>query len=219
MKNICLEELKPTMIKHAVFSFGALIVATLLTGCASTTKQITPEISRQVVTGQNRTEVNAILGEPNRTRSSSSGKIVDTHQQSELLYSTSSASDRVRDLRLRTLSVLYNPNGKVEMTYFYESHTPAVYYSRSTYIGRMINSEEVARIKVGTTTQQELENWFKKPTSAILHPSGGRELNWYGRETGTSFTSPVQNRRLLVWGDEEGIVRDMNFTNESRDKN
>ncbi len=200
--------------------YSCLLVSCIVwvAGCATPVQELDSSTLQQVQKGQTRASVQQVFGKPPITRSGNNGKVVDTYYASQLVYSKSSASDRVRDLRIRSLSIRYSKAETVEETLFNESRTEAQLLPHSAYGGPNLPPEDVAKIHIGVTTREELERLFGKPMLVSLHPNGGVSLHWFQIELGTSFINPDSTKGLHVLLDLSGTVRDFGQTDRGQER-
>ena len=197
------------------FAAGILLLSPiiLVTGCATPAETLDKSAVQQVQTGQDRTVVRKLLGEPNRSRNGANGETADIYVYDEVVNSASSASSAARDLKIRTFSVRYDSVGQVEDTLLYESRTPALVFRLTAFAGPSITSVDSAKIRTGVTTRDELERMFQKPQIVNLHPVRGLELHWYHVEVGTSAVHFEDESGLHVLVDDKGIVRTVELSN------
>jgi outer membrane protein assembly factor BamE (lipoprotein component of BamABCDE complex) len=181
-------------------------------GCVSPAEQLDKSVVQQVHAGEDRSEVRKLLGSPNWVRRSANGETADTYIYSEAVFSTSSAASSARDLKARAFSIRYDTAGRAYETLLYESLTPALVYRSSAYAGPTVTAEALSQIRTGVTTREELERKFQKPLVVNLHPERWLELHWYQIEVDTTVTHFGDERGLHILVDDQGIVRDVTFS-------
>ena len=199
------------MIARRIALWLVDLVTILAVGCVSPRESLKTTIIQQVHPGQTRAEVTKILGRPNWSQTSSNGKSGDVYVYDEVVFATRTASESARDLKVRTFSARYDSAGVVEETLLYECLTPAIVLSTTAFAGIAVKPQDLQRIRVGTTTQPELETMFKPPIVKCLHPMGGWELYWFQIDVGASVTHRQDVKGLDIVVDRDGIVRVANF--------
>lgn len=182
-------------------------------GCATPAETLDKSFVQQIQTGQDRSAVRKLLGQPNSSSGGANGEAVEIYLYDEVVNSASSASSAARDLKVRTFSVRYNSAGQVEDSLLYESRTPVLLYHSSAYAGPTVTAEAASRIQTGVTTREELERTFQKPLVVNLHPRRWLELHWYQIEVGATVTHFGDEQGLHILVDDQGVVRNVVFNN------
>ncbi len=196
----------------------AAALSCLLAGCQTPGQRLEPSLVQQFRAGQDRREVRQVLGPPNWSQGLGGGKMVDTYFYDLVVFSTSSSSPSARDWKVRSFSIRYDDAGRIEKTLLYESLTPIQFYRRQAYAGPTITSADVARIKTGATTREELEKLYGNPTVVEVTGDDFLVLHWYHEEVGTSFRQFEQERGLHVIVDLDGIVRNLSYHDTSDER-
>jgi len=199
-------------VHECVGAFLFAVSIALVVGCASPAEQLDKSFVQQIHNGQDRSEVRKLLGPPNWSRRGAGGETADTYIYSEVVNSASSAASSARDLKVRAFSIRYDATGLATDTLLNESRTPALVIGGAAYAGPALTEKAVTQIRNGVTTREEVEKIFHKPLVVDLHPGRWLELHWYQVEVGTTVTHLGDEQGLHVLVDDQGIIRDVAFT-------
>ena len=208
----------------------ALLLVTLITGCASAGHRLAPKVIRQVAPGMTREQVQSLVGEATASESGPDGRRIDTYVYQ--LEQAAARDDLIIDpghYRLagtflhRLLTVLYSESGVVERAKFSETQTP--YYvavevlpnwTRRKWVGKEMTPEIIDSIKRGVTTAAEIELVLGEPTWLSLSVKGDEIHGWlYGQLVGRG-TMETRWSILAVQYDDNKVVKELRFHTEPR---
>ena len=95
----------------------------------------------------------------------------------------------------------------------------------SVTYGQRIDADRVAQIVKGTTTRQQITEWFGQPMQTVMMSDGGRTMYFvYARSTAGGYLGQVgrvmtggnvkgaQTPNLSVVLDQNGVVRDYEYS-------
>lgn len=208
-----------------------LALLLLLSGCASPATKLDETLLAQIKDGTSTSdEVKSLLGAAPTLTTGSNGKKVwvyhymtaTTHPDAQGAITLdpdrpgtttvyTSASGQVR---LRTLSVLFGPDGRVERHHLYESRTAISATRTAAQLGTPVRPAQLAHIFKGVTERSDLTKHFGEPVGEILDPEGNLVLTWLYAESAGFVGSKPQRQSLDVLVNPKGTVIDYVITQE-----
>lgn len=205
---------------------GFILCLSWLVGCASSSTALDDELIARIQDGRTtRAEVVKLFGPPKGENLGSNGKRVAVYhfktaavprnppvRQSVSSPPASFPLSAKGSLRLRTLSVLYQPNGQVERHHLYEASTAVTASMQQSEVGASVRPEKLSFIYKGMTDRQDLVSLFGEPLIETLEPGGLMVLSWiHSRNTGwTGTRARIQQLRVLMG--VNGKVEDFHVT-------
>ena len=154
-----------------------------LVGCVHPERSLDASLIRELKVGQDQSEVRKILGQPQRTRADSSGKLLDIYLKDVPVIR--GGPNVVNEVELRSIFVLYNPEGEVTQ---FTHHIGKLRGIPGGYRAGVSKFEDkVAEIERGSTTREELIEVFGPAHIEGLSTSGKRIMVWFSLEGGNSL--------------------------------
>lgn len=198
---------------------GSLLLF-IVAGCSTSARRLDVAPVRQIVPGTTTVkEVEGIFGPAPVKLTGANGKTVARYFHRTVFRSEEASRYerywRPAELRVRTLSVLYGPNGIVEKKLHDESVTP-VHRSREWLeSGPMLRPDEPAYIKRQLTSADDLIKRYGEPTSRALDTEGRTCLMWLYLKDRTDRLGQPVGRMLLAVLDEQNMVLDHTMLEEN----
>ena len=200
-------------LKRLALWAGIFSVLWLHAGCMSPNQQLDRTAVTQLQAGQTQEEVRRIFGTPKQSEVGSNGKRLDIFRVVQRKISAGTSATRV--LEMRSLHVLYNPQGQVEDFSYYIGEATGSYRANKEWeAGRRLGPDEANRIKRGVTSRENLVQMFGPATVEGLNVYGNTVMGWFfARGQRGSLTS---GRELWVVLDAKSVARDFSLRDTQR---
>jgi len=186
-----------------------LLLPLLLAACSTPAKRLEPAVVAQIEPGMSRrADVEKLLGRPRSLETAATGRTLAVYG-----FGQGQAPEKfewgVTDVRLRFLSLLYDPQFVVEKKLLSENRTKyKVGFFSPDRLGQPIRREDIIEvIKPGITREEVIEK-FGPPSIEVLTLDGRVALGWVAAKQRFSLVRPVEVQEVTVFCDDHGIVLD-----------
>ena len=199
------------VLKRALFPAVAGVV---LCGCLSAARKLEPSVVDRIDEGAStRAMVEKLLGKPEELEIGSNRKMLARYTYGQPLLSTEASRYEVNRrpgaVGLRTLTLLYSPNGTVERKVYDESVTPVERTRDFVITGQRVSSVTLERLQKGVTTREGVLELLGEPTERTLNVAGEEIFLWfYVRDNHRHRGLKRDFQRVLVQFNERGRVKD-----------
>ena len=208
----------------------ALILVLILSGCVSPAEKLDNSLIAQIRDGSStREEVERLLGKPKVETTGSNGKRVAIYRHRESYkhgdestaltlgpeYPETIYTKAEGQLLMRTLSVLFGPDGRVERHHFYESRTAISQNLVNTKLGAVVRPAQLAHIFRGQTQRSDLVQHFGEPLTEELTAFGNLVLSWIYLEGSGNVDFAPRGQLFEVTATLGGTVRDFRVVQDA----
>lgn len=200
------------------------VLTLILCGCLSLAEKLDDSLVSQINDGSSTVEdVEKLLGKPKFERTGSNGKRVTIYRH-RVAYESNDESTAItlnpddpgstiytraqRQLHVRTLSVLYGLDGRVERHHFYHSRTLIAIDLVNSKLGAVVRPSQLSHIILGGSTRAYLASQFGEPIVEELTSDGNLLLRWLYLEGSSSMDSAPRGQELWIVFSPDGIARD-----------
>ncbi len=201
--------------------FLAFVLA--VSGCVSPTGKLDDSLIAQIKDGSStEQDVERLLGRPAGKITGSNGKSVVGYramkadsQPDRNAVDANGANNSARAynhyLHLRSLSVLYGRDGKVERHHFYVAEGGYDAQPTQVTLGAKVKPAQLELIVKGVTRRAQMVNWFGQPIGENLNLDGYLVLSWLYVEKGVASRA---GQELQVIVSPQGLVLDFQVVQE-----
>jgi outer membrane protein assembly factor BamE (lipoprotein component of BamABCDE complex) len=194
-------------IPGAIFAAGILC---LQTGCMTSARKLEQDaVKAQLHIGQTQTQVRHILGNPVRSISSANGKTVDF-----FAIMTRSMRPAPPGVEFRSVCVLYGSSAHLEKFTWYKGETMNRInpFLGRIQTGRVFTPADLARIKRGVTTGDEMIHLFGRPTIEGINTDDQKTMSWL--QFGGHDMRLEETHELTVVLNDQSVVTDSAVYND-----
>lgn len=191
----------------------ALLLVVALTGCMTSAQRLNPEVVDRVQPGMRRAEVEKILGKAMGEANSSSQRTLVNYDYirfnpNSRVQSQSVLPNEVGTVMIRTVSILYGKDDRVQKYTYSETSRPFQQQMNTYSVGDLFTEEDLAEIIKGASTMGDVERVLGPPMFKTLNLHGNLCLGWFYSSMQGRFSVRQRKQTVLVLFDNLGIAQD-----------